>query len=204
MAPVLTRAEARAATGLPADGPLVIYTGHVGPQKGTDALIALAAAVPEARLVIVGVDNDSRERQWVEQCAAAAGANNVVLVPRVGLRDVARFLYAADCLVIPPTDAPLARYRHTVLPMKVFSYLAAGRPILAPALPDVEEVLTDDVNAVLVTPGRVDAQAAALRALLADTSRANRLAASAFESSRTFTWATRAAAITDAMATWIA
>ena len=204
MAPVLTRAEARAATGLPADGPLVIYTGHVGPQKGTDALIALAAAVPEARLVIVGVDKDSRERQWVEQCAAAAGANNVVLVPRVGLRDVARFLYAADCLVIPPTDAPLARYRHTVLPMKVFSYLAAGRPILAPALPDVEEVLTDDVNAVLVTPGRVDAQAAALRALLADTSRANRLAASAFESSRTFTWATRAAAITDAMATWIA
>ncbi len=203
MEPALTQEEARAATGLPADAPLVIYTGHVGPQKGTDALIALAAAVPEVRLVIVGVDHDSRERQWVEQCAATAGTSNLILVPRVGLRDVARYLYAADCLVIPPTDAPLTRYRRTVLPMKVFSYIAAGRPILAPALPDIEEVLTDNVNAVLVPPGRVAEQASALRALLTDRSRANRLAASARESSRDFTWRARAAAITQAIATWI-
>ena len=203
MTPALARAEARAATGLPDDVPLVMYTGHVGPEKGTDALIALAAAVPEVRLVIVGVDDDSDERRWVEQCAASAGASNLILVPRVGLRDVARDLYAADCLVIPPTDAPLTRYRHTVLPMKVFSYLAAGRPILAPALPDIEDVLTDDVNAVLVPPGSVAAQASALRAVLSEPSRAERLAASALESSRRFTWSARAAAITDAIATWI-
>ncbi len=204
MAPALTRAEARAATGLPNDAPLVVYTGHVGPEKGTDALIALAAAVPEVRLVIVGVDDGSQERRWVEQCAARTGANNLVLVPRVGLRDVARYLYAADCLLIPPTDAPLTRYRHTVLPMKVFSYLAAGRPILAPALPDIQEVLTDDVNAVLVPPGRIAAQAAALRALLAEPARAARIAAAALEASQGYTWSARAAAITDAIAKWIA
>lgn len=204
MAPVLTRDEARAATGLPAETPLLMYTGHVGPEKGTDALIALAAAVPEAHLVIVGVDDDSQERRWVEQCAQQAGANNLILVPRVGLREVARYLYAADCLVIPPTDAPLTRYRHTVLPMKVFSYLAAGRPILAPALPDIEEVLTDNVNAVLVPPGSVTAQAAALRALLAEPARATRLAEAALASSHGFTWSARAAAITNAIATWTA
>ncbi len=204
MEPVLTRAEARAATGLPDEASLVVYTGHVGAQKGTDALVALAAAVPEVRLVIVGVDVDSPERRWVEQCAASAGASNLILVPRVGLRDVARYLYAADCLVIPPSDAPLTRYRRTVLPMKVFSYLAAGRPILAPALPDIEEVLTDDVNAVLVSPGSVSAQASALRALLADPARAARLSASALESSRAFTWGARAERITHAIASWIA
>ena len=203
MTPVLTRDEARALTGLPADAPIVMYTGHVGPEKGTDALVALAAAVPEARLVIVGVDDNSHERQWVEQCAERAGARNLVLVPRVGLRDVARYLYAADCLVIPPSDAPLTRYRHTVLPMKVFSYLAAGRPILAPALPDVQEVLTDDVNAVLVRPGNVAAQASALRSLLADPERSARLAASALASSRGFTWSARAVSITEAIARWI-
>lgn len=204
MAPALTRADARVATGLPADVPLVMYTGHVGPEKGTDALIALAAAVPEVRVVIVGVDDGSPERRWVEQCAARCGATNLILVPRVGLSEVARYLYAADGLVIPPTDAPLTRYRHTVLPMKVFAYLAAGRPILAPALPDIEEVLTDDLNAVLVPPGSVAAQATALRALLADPARGARLADAALESSRGFTWSARAAAITDAIATWIA
>jgi len=204
MTPALSRAEARAAAGLPDDLPLLMYTGHVGPQKGTDALIALAAAVPEVRLVLVGVDDESPERRWVEQCAARAGVRNLILVPRVGLRDVARYLYAADCLVIPPTDAPLTQYRHTVLPMKVFSYLAAGRPILAPALPDIEEVLTDDANAVLVPPGNVPAQAAALRALLAEPARAARLAASALESSRQFTWSARAERITRAITEWIA
>ena len=204
MTPALTRAEARAATGLPDHLPLVMYTGHVGPEKGTDALIALAAAVPEVRLVIVGLDDDSDERRWVEQCARRAGASNLVLVPRVGLRDVARYLYAADCLVIPPTEAPLTRYHHTVLPMKVFSYLAAGRPILAPALPDIQEVLADDDTAVLVPPGNVAAQAAALRSLLAEPGRAARLAASALESSRSFTWSARAEAITARIAEWIA
>jgi len=204
MEPVLTRAEARAATGLPAEAPLMVYTGHVGPQKGSDALIALAAAVPEVRLVIVGVDDDSQERRWVEQCAASAGVSNLILVPRVGLRDVAPYLYAADCLVIPPSDAPLTRYRRTVLPIKVFSYLAAGRSILAPALPDIEEVLTDDVNAVLVPPGSVAAQASAVRALLADPARAARLSASALESSRAFTWSARAENITRTIAAWIA
>ncbi len=140
----------------------------------------------------------------MEQCASRCGANNLILVPRVGLRDVARYLYAADCLIIPPTDAPLTRYRHTVLPMKVFSYLAAGRPILAPSLPDIEEVLTDNVNAVLVPAGNVGAQAAALRALLAEPARAARLAGSALESSKGFTWSARAAAITNAIAGWIA
>ncbi len=203
MAPALSRDAARAATGLPGDAPLVIYTGHVGPEKGTEALIALAAAVPEVRLVIVGVDADSDERRWVEQCAVGAGATNLLLVPRVGLRDVAPYLYAADCLVIPPTDAPLTRYRNTVLPMKVFSYLAAGRPILAPALPDIAEVLTDDLNAVLVPPGSVAAQAAALRALLAEPMRMARLAAAALDVSRRYTWSARAETITQTIAEWL-
>ena len=87
--------------------------------------------------------------------------------------------------------------------MKVFSYLAAGRPILAPALPDVQEVLTDDVNAVLVRPGNVAAQASALRSLLADPARSARLAASALASSRGFTWSARAVSITEAIARWL-
>lgn len=204
MEPRLARDEARVLVGLPRDTPLVMYTGHVGPQKGTEALVALAAAVPDAQFVLVGVDERSDERRWVEQSAARAGARNLILVPRVALRDVARYLYAADCLVIPPTDEPLTRYRHTVLPMKVFSYLAAGRPILAPALPDIEEVLTDGVNAVLVPPGDVAAQAAALRALLSHATRAGGLAEAARESSRAFTWRARAEKITRAFAGWIA
>ena len=47
--------------------------------------------------------------------------------------------------------------------MKTFSYLAAGRPIVAPDLPDLREVLRHNENALLVPPDDVDAAAAAIR-----------------------------------------
>ena len=203
MEPRLSRDEARRSLGLSGDRPLAVYTGHVGPHKGTKAVVSLAAALPDIRLVIVGADGDA-ERQWVAACGEQAGARNLTVVPRVHLGDVARYLYAADCLLIPPTDEPLTRYRRTVLPMKVFSYMAAGRPILAPALPDLEEVLTHDQTAVLVPPDDAGLAARALRDLLGDPARAGRLAAAALDASREFTWEARARKISSALQTWLA
>ena len=203
MEPPLSRDEARALTGLPTDAPLVVYTGHVGPQKGTEALVALAAAMPHVRVVIVGVDERAGERAWVEACAARAGARNLVLVPRVGLREVARYLYAADCLIVPPTGEPLTRYGRTVLPMKLFSYMAAGRPIAAPDLPDVREVLEHDRTALLLAPDDVAGAAAHVTALLADAPRATRLATGAREASQRYTWQARAESITQSLQAWL-
>ena len=94
-----------------------------------DAVLALAAAVPEARFLILGVKVSEIDGLNAE--ARGAGAANLLLRPWVPLADVPLHLWAADCLVIPPTDEPLRRFRRTVLPMKVFMYLGAGRPILA-------------------------------------------------------------------------
>ncbi len=195
MQPPLTPAAARATLGIPIDGPLVVYTGHVGPEKGTASLVDLAAALPQVRVGIVGVEAGTPEQVWLERLAAARGVRNLLLVPRVGVADVAPYLYAADCLLIPPTGEPLTRYGRTVLPMKLFPYMAARRPILAPALPDIQELLTDDSTAVLTPPGDVPAAARALRALLDDAARAARLAGAAADAARDLTWHARATRI---------
>jgi glycosyltransferase involved in cell wall biosynthesis len=142
--------------------------------------------------VIVGVSSESREGRRIERRAARSGVRNILLRPRVPLSDVAGYLYAADCLLIPPTDAPLNRYRRTVLPMKVFPYLAAGRAIIAPRLPDIEEVLTDGANGCLVPANDIARAADALRALLRDPAERKRLGSAAVESSRAYTWEARA------------
>jgi glycosyltransferase involved in cell wall biosynthesis len=191
MYPRLDRASARQDLDLPIDVPLVVYAGHVGPEKGTAALVSMAAHLPSARFVIVGTEPGSPTAAWAAEAARRAGAANVMLRPRVRLSEVAAYLYAADCLVIPPTDEPLRRFRGTVLPMKIFGYLAAGRPILAPRLPDLEEILLDDVNACLVPPDAAEA-AAALDELLTDRSRQDRLAENALAASRQYTWTARA------------
>jgi glycosyltransferase involved in cell wall biosynthesis len=192
MEPRLDRVAARASLGLPGRERLVVYAGHAGRAKGVEALVELAAAVPAATFLLVGIDASSPEARWIDGLTRRAGASNLRLVPRVKVADVAAYLYAADVLVIPPTDEPLRRYGRTVTPMKLFTYLAAGRPILAPRLPDVEEVLTDGLTARLVSPHDVNDAAAALVALLSDAALQDRLSRSAEAASAGFTWAERA------------
>ena len=197
MAPVVDRSTARARLRLPARERLVVYAGHIGVEKGTDVIVDLAARVPEARFVLVGAERGAGDAARIESRSREVGTGNLAVHPHVPVSQVSLYLYAADCLIIPPTDEPLHKFGRTVLPMKTFSYLAAGRAIVAPRLPDIEEVLTHDVTACLVSPSDVDEAAHALRALLADSERMDRLAAHACQVSPEFTWAARARRIVD-------
>jgi glycosyltransferase involved in cell wall biosynthesis len=152
--------------------------------------------------VILGVDERSAEGRWVFGCVQQAGVGNVRLLPRVPVGSVAAYLYAADCLLVPPTSAPLERFGRTVLPMKLFPYMASGTPILAPKLPDIEEVLEHDRTSVLVPPNDPEAAAQGLRHLLEDRARAERLGVAAEEESRKYTWAARARTIAAALERW--
>jgi glycosyltransferase involved in cell wall biosynthesis len=75
--------------------------------------------------------------------------------------------------------------------MKVFEYLAAGRPILSSDLPVLREVLTES-NAVLLPPEDVEAWDRALQALVADSSRRAALGAQARRDAERFTTLERA------------
>jgi glycosyltransferase involved in cell wall biosynthesis len=88
--------------------------------------------------------------------------------------------------------------------MKVFPYLAAGRPILAPALPDIGEVLQHNGNAWLVPPDDPAAAAEGLRRVLGDAGMAERLAASALATSAGLTWDARANALVTRYRQWLA
>jgi glycosyltransferase involved in cell wall biosynthesis len=123
--------------------------------------------------------------------AAAARLANVRVVPWQAPADLPAWLYAADALLIPPSRAPLEQYRNCVLPLKLFSYLAAGRPILAPQAPDTAELLSDGENALLVPPGDPEAAAAALDRLR-DPDLAARLGANALGHAGDLTWDHRA------------
>jgi glycosyltransferase involved in cell wall biosynthesis len=123
---------------------------------------------------------------------AARPLANVRIVPWQPFRDLAPWLYAADVLLIPPSLAPLTRHGNTVLPLKLFQYLAAGRALVAPRAPDTAELLYDGVNAALVPAGDVAATVATLRRLAADPALAGRLAQEARRTSETLTWDRRA------------
>ena len=119
---------------------------------------------------------------------AAKGLANVKFFPWQSFNTLMPYLYAADVLLIPPSLTPLQQHGNTVLPLKLFLYLAADRPILAPQAPDTKELLKDDVNAALVPAGNVKSAVSALHRLLSDPERSSRLAQAAYDLSQTLTW----------------
>ncbi len=189
MEPILSKSEARLKLDLPLDRRIVAYAGRINEKKGLDIILDLANRMPEVLFLLVG----STGRGPIEMEAEAR--ENVRIEPWQTASSIAPYLYASDVLTIPPSSVPLERVGNTVLPLKLFLYLAAGRPIFAASTPDTAELLVHDENAWLVPPGDATKAEHQLRALLADDERLVRLGLACRELASTLTWDGRAAKI---------
>lgn len=170
---------------------LILYAGHLHAWKGVEHLVAAAPLLPESvHIVVLG----GRDEDLARFRAAHAGPR-VHLPGPVPPAEVAGWLKAADLLVLPNigTD-PESTYQTS--PLKLFEYMAAGRPILASDLPSVREIL-DERCAWLVEPGSPAAIARAALAALADPEEAARRAAAASVRVEGRSWSARAHAILD-------
>ncbi|MGH8227567.1 MAG: glycosyltransferase [Steroidobacteraceae bacterium] len=177
---------AKAQIGIGKDTKTVVYTGRINHKKGLEIVLEAARRLPDLEFILVGASGDGPIQ------AAASGIANVRIVPWQPPEALAQYLYAADVLLIPPSRQPLAAFGSTVLPLKVFVYLAAGRPIVAGDMPDLREVLRHGENALLCRPDSPAALADAIRVIIRDTALAQRLAATALADSAQLTWARRA------------
>lgn len=139
-----SRLERRAELRVSYDSFIVMYTGHLYPGRGIEVVIAAARDASDMTFVFVGgVDRDIAKYKKM-----ASGIRNVHFVGHVPHPCVAEFMAAADVLVMPyTTDTPTHRQ---MSPLKMFEYMAAGKPIVASDLPRISQVLQCGENALLI------------------------------------------------------
>lgn len=170
--------------------PVVAYAGHLYPWKGADVLIRALAQVTGVHGLIVGGHPRESDLGRVQALARDLGvADRVAFTGQVPVSEVSRHLERAHVLVLPTTDTPSARYTS---PLKLFEYLAAGRPVVASDLAPIREIVTDGVSASLVKPADPEALAAGIRQVLDDRSLAERLATEGRRVAAGYTWDRRA------------
>jgi glycosyltransferase involved in cell wall biosynthesis len=126
---------------------LVVYTGNFDARQGTELLVEAMPGVnahcPEALLLLVG--GDPKQVDGMRELASARGVGaSVRAIGKRPLERMPEYMALADVLVSPRTE-PL------VTPLKIYAYMASGRPIVATDLPTHTDVL-DTSSAVLVPP----------------------------------------------------
>lgn len=182
---------AKRALGL--DGRLVLgFVGFMRDWHGLEQIIDLVADSRDETLHLLLV-GDGPARASLEARARLRGIQDKVTVTGIVARDrVAEHIAAFDVALQPQ----VVEYAS---PLKLFEYLAMGCAIVAPATPNLQEILTHEENAILFQPGDDAGLRAAVERVCRDPQLRVRLAvgARATIANRGLTWTTNAQRVVD-------
>jgi glycosyltransferase involved in cell wall biosynthesis len=159
--------------GIADDEKVALYMGNFVAYQGVDLVLEAFAQVAQrhgnARLLLLG--GTEREIAAMKAWAQRLGlGSRAIFAGHVSPEETPPYFALADVLVSP-------RRTGTNTPMKIYTYMAAQRPIVATNLPTHTQVL-DERSAVLVPP-TADAIARGIGAVLDDEGLAARVAEAA-------------------------
>jgi glycosyltransferase involved in cell wall biosynthesis len=181
----------RAKRRLGLEGKLILgFTGFLKDWHGLESVVELiAGSDPAWHLLIVG---DGPARSALEKRAMALHVSNRLTITGVVARDRVAAHVAAFDIALQPAVVDYAS------PLKLFEYMALGRPVVAPAQPNIMEVLTDGENALLFDPKDPRGLGIAIDRLCRDAGLRQRIGEAARQTiqTRRLTWADNAERVT--------
>ena len=154
-----------------------------GIESLIDAFPAVLQRVPNARLLLVG---DGHIRRQLEHRVCDLGLEGTVqFTGYIPHNEVSRYLSIFDVAVAPFRDIGID---FCGSPIKLFEYMAAGRPIVASRIGQIPEVVEDGRTALLVEPGHIDQLAGAIVRLAKDPILRKRLGEAARREGQKYSW----------------
>ena len=152
------RGAARSALGIDPGVPVLGYVGLMFERDASLLLHSFAlirAQDPRVKLFLIGNTNIRVSAPLLEEGA-------VVLTGRVSYERLQQYIAACDAMLLPFKDSVANRGRW---PSKVCDYLAAGKPVVATRVGDVEALMQKGCCGVLAADAPADFASATLAAL---------------------------------------
>jgi len=169
------------------------YSGHFYPGRGMQLLTDLARLLPDVNFLWMGgrpEDIEPWQKELTEQ-----SIHNVTITGFIPNSRLPLYQAAADVLVMPygkkisgSSGGDISR---VINPMKMFDYLAAGRPIIASEVPVFHEVLAKE-TAIFCEPDNDQDWAKAIKDLQAHPQKRAEMGVNAKARAEIYTWKNRA------------
>lgn len=163
--PVAPDPMLRARYGIAGDAFVVLHAGSMGVKQGLMNVIEAAALTRDARICWLLVGDGEVRDQLVAAVQALHLDDTVRFAPFQPEEQLPHLLAAADVLLLNQ----LRTVKDTVIPSKLLTYMAAGRPVLAAvnAGSQAAEILRDAGGGTVVAPEDPAALAAGARSYAA-------------------------------------
>jgi putative colanic acid biosynthesis glycosyltransferase WcaI len=160
----------RARYGIPDRAFVVMHAGSMGRKQGLMNVVSAARLAPSAGMCWVFV-GDGEARHELEAATQAADLGGVVRYVPFQPDDMLSGMFAAADLLLVNQ---LSSVKDTVIPSKLLTYMAAGRPVLAAVNPGSQaaEILREADGGALVSPEDPEALSAAVQWFMAQSQEA--------------------------------
>jgi len=168
----------------------ILYIGSLHHWKGIDVLLkSMQYLNNDVKLIIVGGTPETINRY--QTLAEKLNINHRVRFEGF-IPPNKRFDYFSkvDICVLPLKKFSISSYFTS--PLKLFEYMASKKPIVASDLPAIREILSNNVNAILVAPDDPKALSEGISRLLSNHELALRLSHQASLDVMEYTWDKRA------------
>jgi glycosyltransferase involved in cell wall biosynthesis len=162
------------------DRPHIGYVGHLYEGKGFELIRELAVHAPWAEFHVVGGEQRTVDAVRSDPTLPV----NIRLHGFVPPSETERLILAFHVLLAPyQAEVKIAGGGETAAwmsPLKLFAYMAAGKPILCSDLPVLREIIQDGRNGLLLPANDTQAWAEALQRLMMNPTERERLGRTAY------------------------
>jgi GT2 family glycosyltransferase/glycosyltransferase involved in cell wall biosynthesis len=117
--------------------PVIGFFGALADWLDMDLIRASALRFPNWSFVYIGplaFANASSQAEWLR----CTNLPNIAVLPQLDPQTLAAYLAEFDVCTVPFRDLPVTR---TMNPVKIYEYLAAGKPVISRDLPEVRHLV---------------------------------------------------------------
>ncbi len=133
---------------VPGDSVTVVYAGTHGLIHCMEAILDAVAGLDPSQFSLLFVGDGVAKQGLVDRCEREA-LQNVEFLPMVAPDDVPEVLGRADICIATTCAAPFCG---ETVPVKLFDYMASGRPLVAAVLGDAADVVRASSGGIVVPP----------------------------------------------------